>query len=165
MDSTKKTIILSAVLMGSIALLSAGLYLKAMNTGATEEATTPMPMGMPQMKDRMAGMQGGMKGRMSGMMGKDMMGTEIMEEEIVMPAQPTDTDLSEEELAGIIAEISEPTGMESETAIEVGSEPAKVSESTEAEISEPTGIESETAIEVASEPAELEIETETESME
>ena len=125
MDRTKKTVVISAVLVGSFALLTAGLYLKAINTEtpATPQDTEQMemmdmdmPMDMPQKKmkpmhEKMMDMpmHKEMKGKMSGMMGdSSMMGAEVVEEEIDLPDQPAaqqDAKLSEQDIEAILKEI------------------------------------------------------------
>lgn len=101
MDSTKKTIAISALLLSSVTLLTLGLYLKAMNsdvTASTDEK--PMPMGehMQEMHMRMPEMP----------MHQQMMEEMVAEEEETMPpatAFNPDDELSEEELNVLLSEI------------------------------------------------------------
>ena len=118
---SKNTLLISALLGGSLALLSAGLYLRAVNTDAAE-VTTEMPL-MDMSRD-MSTMHEKMKDDMPAMMmGEEITATEadvlttqatmpeIMDEEMFMteedmPAGDFDQEISDEELAKIIKEIS-----------------------------------------------------------
>ncbi len=75
---TKNTLLISAVLCGSLALLSAGLYLRAMN-GDTSAESTELSQDMPE--------------------------AEITTQEMFVD-EDMDQEISDEELAAIIAEIS-----------------------------------------------------------
>ncbi len=102
MDRTKRTIAISAVLIASVTMLTVGLYLKAMNTDVAETTGMPQETEQMEMMDMME-MDMPQDAAPMKMEMPDMMGAEMMEEEIDMP-QP-DAELSEQEIDAILKEI------------------------------------------------------------